>query len=85
MHLKNKFWYSKFPEHISFIGTRWVKRFCKENGFDLVNEYKFNYLPFEINLFVKNIAKLTFSLIRVNPERFSNITKDHFCFILRLK
>jgi 2-polyprenyl-3-methyl-5-hydroxy-6-metoxy-1,4-benzoquinol methylase len=81
-NLKNRFWYSKFPEHISFIGINWLNIFCKNNNFKIIEIHFFTYVPNNISFIVKNIVKCIFSLIRINPERFSNTTKDHFCFVI---
>jgi SAM-dependent methyltransferase len=84
-YLKNRFWYSKYPEHISFIGVNWLDRFCKNNNYTLTKRCFFNYSPINIQLSLKAIIKLALSLMRINPERFSNITKDHFCFVIKNK
>jgi 2-polyprenyl-3-methyl-5-hydroxy-6-metoxy-1,4-benzoquinol methylase len=81
-NLKNRFWYSKFPEHISFIGINWLNNFCKKNNFKIIEVRFFTYVPNNISFIVKNMVKCIFSLIRINPERFSNTTKDHFCFVI---
>ena len=82
-HLKNRFWYSRFPEHISFIGMEWLEKFCKNNNFTITDKYFFNYSPNNIKSFIKNIIKFILSIIRVFPEYLSNTTRDHFCFILK--
>lgn len=37
------FWYCHFPEHISFIGTRWVRKMPSSGNLKLVSCTKFNY------------------------------------------
>ncbi len=78
-HLKNKFWYSKFPEHISFIGVEWLDKFCQKNNFIVTDKHYFNYSAG----YIKNFIKFVLSMIRIFPERFSGATKDHFCFIIK--
>ena len=84
-HLKNKFWYSRFPEHISFIGDSWLERFCRQNNFSIIEKLFFNYSLVTPYLFLKNTIKLVLSLVRIDSERFSNVTKDHFYFIIKNK
>jgi SAM-dependent methyltransferase len=80
--LKNRFWYSRFPEHISFIGDNWLKNFCIINDFKIVDEHFFCYAPANHRVIFKYIVKCILSMIRIYPERFSNTTKDHFCFVI---
>lgn len=84
-YLKNRFWYSKFLEHISFIGEKWLEKFCDNNSFIIVDRYSFNYSPMTFSSFIKNIAKLILATMHIKPERFSNTTKDHFCFVIKEK
>jgi 2-polyprenyl-3-methyl-5-hydroxy-6-metoxy-1,4-benzoquinol methylase len=81
--LKNRFWYCKFPEHISFIGEKWLDLFCKKNNFIVVDVQYFSYVPTKPLTLIKNLTKLFLSLIHIYPERLSNTTKDHFCFVIR--
>lgn len=81
--LKNRFWYSSFPEHISFIGEKWLVKFCKENNYLIVESKFFKYLAFTPLLFIKFPIKLILSLLGVQPERLSNITQDHFYFVIK--
>lgn len=81
--LKNRFWYSKFPEHISFIGDNWLNNFCVNNNFNIIDKHSFSYSPTDLRSVIKNIAKCTLSLMHINPEKFSNTTRDHFCFVIR--
>lgn len=80
--LKNRFWYSKFPEHISFIGDSWLDKFCEKSNFKIIDKHFFCYVPTDHRSIVKNLVKCIFSLMRINPERLSNTTKDHFCFVI---
>ena len=84
-YLKNRFWYSKFLEHISFIGEKWLEKFCGNNNFIIVDKCNFNYSSMTFSSFVKNIAKLILTIMYIKPERFSNTTKDHFCFVIKEK
>ncbi len=84
-HLKNRFWYSKYPEHISFIGERWLEQFCEKNSFLITVKHKFRYSPINFQLRIKSVIELVFSLLRIYPENFSNTTNDHFCFAIKVK
>lgn len=81
--LKSRFWYSKFPEHISFIGEKWLNHFCKKHNFAVVEVQYFSYVPTKLSTLIKSITKLFLSILHIFPERFSNTTKDHFCFVIR--
>lgn len=37
------FWYCHFPEHISFIGSRWIRKMPSRANLNLVSCTKFNY------------------------------------------
>lgn len=82
--LKNKFWYSAISEHISFIGYRWLNNFCKNNNLLITEINYFNYTSHSFKLVVKNIVKSILSILRVRPSRYSNTTKDHFYFSLKI-
>lgn len=81
-NLKNRFWYSKFPEHISFVGEKWLNNLCKNNDFKIIDTNFFSYVPTNYMWIFINIVKCIFSLMRINPERLSNTTKDHFCCVI---
>lgn len=55
-----KFWYCYFPEHISFIGPRWIRRFDAELGLKVCEIVRFNYLGGGFN-FKQSIAALLFA------------------------
>lgn len=80
--LKNRFWYSKFYEHISFIGERWLKKFCLKNNYIIVDKVKFSYLPFTTRYSIKNFIKFILSVIYINSEDYSMYSQDHFCFLI---
>jgi 2-polyprenyl-3-methyl-5-hydroxy-6-metoxy-1,4-benzoquinol methylase len=80
--LKNRFWYSKFPEHISFIGERWLVRFCSDHCVKVIETKHFNYISDTRHSLLKITIKLILALFFIKPERFSNCTKDHFCFVI---
>jgi 2-polyprenyl-3-methyl-5-hydroxy-6-metoxy-1,4-benzoquinol methylase len=82
--LKNRFWYSKFPEHISFVGLKWLSLYCKHNKKNIERLHFFAH-DFSNNYFInksKKIAKFILLIFGINPERFSNVSSDHFCFVL---
>jgi 2-polyprenyl-3-methyl-5-hydroxy-6-metoxy-1,4-benzoquinol methylase len=81
-YLKNNFWYSKYSEHISFIGEQWLDDFCKKNNFIITEKYFFNYFPNTKKKYFKNKVKILLSLLKIQPLIYSNTTKDHFCFVL---
>jgi 2-polyprenyl-3-methyl-5-hydroxy-6-metoxy-1,4-benzoquinol methylase len=83
--LKNRFWYCKFPEHISFIGEKWLDSFCWKSNFTITDKHIFSYTPISYQGFIKNAIKFFLSIMRISPERFSNTTKDHFCFAIQKK
>ncbi len=78
--LKNRFWYSKFYEHISFIGERWLDNFCFKNNFTIVDKVIFRYFQPTARFSIKNFVKFMLVLLRISPERCSTFTEDHFCF-----
>ena len=78
--LKNRFWYSKFYEHISFIGERWLDNFCFKNNFTIVDKVIFRYFQPTARYSIKNFAKFMLIVLRIAPERYSTFTEDHFCF-----
>lgn len=78
--LKNRFWYSKFPEHISFIGERWLDKFCHKNNYIVVDKAIFNYLYPSLRYSIKNFVKLILSILHIATESYSMCTEDHFCF-----
>lgn len=80
--LKNRFWYTKYLEHISFIGEKWLLNFCVSNNLYVVEKKNFSYTSIKNTILCVNIIKLIFSFFRLNPERFSNASKDHFYFVL---
>jgi SAM-dependent methyltransferase len=41
--LRSKFWYCFYPEHISFVGTEWLRRVASLNGLQLRETVRFNY------------------------------------------
>lgn len=84
-YLKNRFWYCKFYEHISFIGTKWVEKYCTQNNMILTNQVTFNYSKFRFKSIVKNLVGLILSLLKIKPEQYSHITSDHFCFSIKIK
>jgi SAM-dependent methyltransferase len=43
------YWYCRFPEHISFIGTRWVRKMPQSVGLKLVDLTPFNYRGGTVN------------------------------------
>lgn len=79
--LKNNFWYSQFYEHISFIGVAWLKKFCMDNNFEVTNIFTFNYNRISIKLIIKSFL----TLMNIYPEKYSYVTKDHFCFSIKVK
>ena len=82
--LKARFWYSRFPEHISFIGENWVDRFCNDNGFLVVDKQLFSYAPVvDFFSFLKSMTKFILMAMQFKVENFSNTTKDHFCFVIK--
>jgi SAM-dependent methyltransferase len=44
------FWYCYFPEHISFIGPRWVRHVQDKLGLNIVELRRFNYMGRGFNL-----------------------------------
>jgi len=84
-NLKNRFWYSKFPEHISFIGESWLENFSEKNNYAITDKHFFSYAPIGWKFLIKNAVKFLLSILRISPERFSNTTKDHFCFAIKVK
>lgn len=82
--LKNKFWYSSFPEHISFISESWLKKFCKEKNITITTMTRFNYTAYNSVLIVKNAIKTMLSIFGIRPVGYSNTTEDHFCFSLKV-
>lgn len=84
-YLKNKFWYSSFPEHISFVGVNWLKEFATKQNLVVTKMDSFSYAtssPFSI---IKNTIKLILSILLIRPIGYSNTTKDHFYFGLKIK
>lgn len=82
--LKNRFWYSKFPEHISFVGMNWLSLYCKRNKKNIERVHFFAH-DFNNNYFInkfKKLAKFILLILCINPERFSNVSSDHFCFVI---
>jgi 2-polyprenyl-3-methyl-5-hydroxy-6-metoxy-1,4-benzoquinol methylase len=82
-YLKNRFWYSKFPEHISFIGEKWLENFCDKNNFIITDQRIFSYHQVTSQFSFKNAVKLALFLMKIGPEKFSRVTKDHFCFVIK--
>jgi len=39
----SRFWYCQYPEHISFVGTRWIQRLQRQAGFEIQSVKQFNY------------------------------------------
>jgi 2-polyprenyl-3-methyl-5-hydroxy-6-metoxy-1,4-benzoquinol methylase len=82
--LKNRFWYSSFPEHISFIGENWLKRFCEEKEITVTAMKRFNYIAYSPMQIVKNAIKTALSILGMRSVGYSNTTEDHFCFSLKV-
>ena len=82
--LKNKFWYSSFPEHISFIGESWLKKFCEERKITITTMTRFNYIAYSPVSIVKNGIKTALSILGIRSVGYSNTTEDHFCFSLKV-
>jgi SAM-dependent methyltransferase len=43
------YWYCRFPEHISFIGTRWVRKMPQSVGLRIIDLTPFNYRGGTVN------------------------------------
>lgn len=84
-YLKNKFWYSSFPEHISFIGVNWLFEFATKQNLIVTKIDTFNYAAYSSKLIIKNIVKLLLSILMIKSVGYSNITKDHFYFGLKIQ
>jgi SAM-dependent methyltransferase len=39
----SRFWYCQYPEHISFVGPRWIHRLQRQAGFEIQSIKRFNY------------------------------------------
>jgi len=78
--LKNRFWYSKFPEHISFIGESWLDEICLKNKYTIVDKEFFSYVPKTAWSSIKNFFKFILSVLFIGTEHFSMCSDDHFCF-----
>lgn len=81
--LKNRFWYSKFPEHISFIGESWLDEICLKNKYTIVDKEIFSYVPQTAWSSIKNFLKFILSILLIGTEDFSMCSEDHFCFSIR--
>jgi len=81
--LKNRFWYSKFPEHISFIGESWLDKICFKNKYLIVDKEIFSYMPKSSWSSIKNFVKFILSVMCIVPEHFSMCSEDHFCFSIK--
>ncbi len=46
----SRFWYCQFPEHISFVGTRWLHRIQWQTGFEIQCVTRFNYRGGRVDL-----------------------------------
>lgn len=72
LFFKSKWWYSYFPEHISFISKKWLKKFCLDNNLTLSSCEKFYYNNStalkKIKLFI-----LSFSLFPFNSKNQNKI------------
>jgi SAM-dependent methyltransferase len=92
-----KYWYCYFPEHISFIGPRWVRRLQGKLGLRTCEVVRFNYSVRGFN-FKQMIASLLFAynrrlyrLIRSRPLLIdgaeippgSGATRDHMLCIFK--
>jgi 2-polyprenyl-3-methyl-5-hydroxy-6-metoxy-1,4-benzoquinol methylase len=80
--LKSKFWYCKYPEHISFIGIKWLIKFTLRKNLKLSEIHIFNYTNNSFFKYHKSFVKTLFAVLRIKPERYSNGTKDHMCFVI---
>lgn len=83
--VKNKFWYSSYYEHISFIGQTWLAAFCDNNGYSVINLRKFCYAELNFKSFIKASIGMALTILGFKPQRFSNFSKDHFCFLIKAK
>jgi 2-polyprenyl-3-methyl-5-hydroxy-6-metoxy-1,4-benzoquinol methylase len=81
--LKSQFWYSSFPEHISFIGVAWLNDFCQRHKVSIAQIGVFNYRQMSTSLVIKNKLKTILALAKIQPIRFSNTSSDHFYFSLK--
>ena len=82
---KNKFWYSSFYEHISFISQTWLAAFCDDNGYSVINLRKFCYAELNFKSFIKASVGIALTIFGFKTQRFSNFSKDHFCFLIKAK
>ena len=82
---KNKFWYSSFYEHISFISQTWLAAFCNDNGYSVINLRKFCYAELNFKSFIKASVGIALTIFGFKTQRFSNFSKDHFCFLIKAK
>ena len=78
--LQSKFWYSSYYEHISFIGQTWLAAFCDDNGYSVINLRKFCYPELNFKSSIKASLGVALTILGFKPQRFSNFSKDHFCF-----
>ena len=63
------FWYCHFPEHISFIGTQWIRRMPARAGLKLVSCTKFNYE----DGFVRPVRIAVTALHRLSPALYRRL------------
>ena len=83
--LQNKFWYSSFYEHISFISLTWLEKFCVDYGCTVIKTEKFSYTKLNFKSPFRIFICALLTVIGFKIERFSNFSKDHFCFSIKLK
>jgi 2-polyprenyl-3-methyl-5-hydroxy-6-metoxy-1,4-benzoquinol methylase len=93
---KARFWYCSFPEHISFIGQKWLGKMATQTSFTIIQIKRFNYRG-KSQRIIKVVAAVVFwlspavyRLIRRTFSRGGNdvptpgngATRDHlFCVL----
>jgi SAM-dependent methyltransferase len=92
------YWYCRFPEHISFVGTEWVQIMPARAGLKLIELELFNYRGGSINLprilaaFLHKISPKTYRALRdsrtdadvTNNPPGNGATRDHMLCVFEL-
>ena len=92
------YWYCRFPEHISFVGTEWAQKMPARAGLKLIELKLFNYRGGSINLprilaaFLHKMSPQTYRMLRGtrthadvtdNPPG-NGATRDHMLCVFEL-